>query len=200
MRLLHQLLIVRKYERPERLRSGLFLAPAWRVDHSRALWEVVQSSEEANADARLTLMPGWIVVTPRNAGVFLDHETFTREDGRPDIRERFLLHAGSILRIIPWTSKEDILNSVLGARILVKPDNHEEKSGPLYIPEGFKQPPCTGVIMEVGPDVKDLKQGERILYSLYAGTYLEIDGERRLLMEEKQAMMTLDVGVKVEAA
>ena len=73
MRLRHELLIVTKYTKPEIIR-GIWTNPAWRQDNSRSLWEVVQSSPEADATARIALMPGWIVVTPRNSGVFLDYE------------------------------------------------------------------------------------------------------------------------------
>lgn len=199
MRLRHQLLIARKYEKPALIR-GIWTNPAWRQDNSRSLWEIVQSSPETDAQARIALLPGWIVVTPRNSGVFLDYEDVIRdEDGRPDRRERYLLHAGLILRIIPWTSKGEEMRT-LGKRMLVEPDNVAEKSGPLFLPEGSKTPACTGKVIEVGPEVKDVEVGDRILYSLYAGTYLEVNGARRLLLDEVSAMAIVDADEKVVAA
>lgn len=196
---IHELLVVTKYTKPALIR-GLWTNPAWRQDNSRSLWEVVQSSPEADAAARINLMPGWILVTQRNSGVFLDYEERVREeDGRPDRRERFLLHAGSILRIIPWTTKEEEVKT-LGKRLLVEPDNVAEKSGPIIIPEGSKMPTCTGVVKEIGPEVTVVSAGDRILYSLYSGTYLEVNGARRLILDETSAMGIVDEGEKVEAA
>jgi len=175
--------------------KGLWMAPAWRTENSRSLWEVEVTSDEANAHVKMTLKPGWILVTPPNSGVFLD----SAWDDKGMRYERFLLHAESILRIIPWTTDEDEMKTK-GTRLLVRPDKVEEKKeSMILVPEAFAQRPTTGVIFDVGDAVtdEDLVVGARILYSLYAGTDFQINGERLMLMEEKSAMMILEDDTEV---
>ena len=83
----------------------------------------------------------------------------------------------------------------------MKPDDPEQDSGLLYVPEGFRQPPTTGVIVDVGDEVEEdaISEGVRVLYSIYAGTYLEVEGEKRLIMDASQAMAVVGEDEKVTA-
>ncbi len=206
MKLRHQLLIARKYEKPAIIR-GIHTNPAWRQDNSRSLWEVVQSSPEADAELGVAVEPDWILVTPPNTGVFWDYAEVPDEslpltvegEARTKRVEHFLVHAGFVIRIIPWTTKE-ITDMVLGTRILVKPDEAVEKTAAgLLLPQIAEKRPTTGTIVEVGPDVEGdlLTPDTRILYSLYAGTDLEMNGTRHVILEANQAMMTIEPGVEV---
>lgn len=190
MRLLHQLLIARKYERPDKIGS-IYINPAWRQDNSRSLWEAVTSSPEANAALQTEIEPDWILVTPPRSGVFLDFD----EAGR----ELYVLHADTVLRVIPWTLGGE-MPKTLGKRLLVTPDEaHEKHAGLIEIPKTALKRPTTGVIVDVGDECEnpELAEGVRILYPLYAGTDLEVNGEKRILIEEKQAMMILEEGTEV---
>lgn len=192
MRLLHQLLIARKYEKPEQIGS-IVVNPAWRQDNSRSLWEVHQTSPEANVALSTEIQPDWILITPPRSGVFLDYD----DEGR----ELYLLHAEMVLRVIPWTLGGE-MPKTLGARLLVKPDTPTEKhAGLIEIPKTALKRPVTGEIVDVGDEVtsEELTPGVRILYPLYAGTDLEVNGEKRILIEEKQAMMILDEGTEVRS-
>ena len=198
-RLRHQLIIARKYEKPPKIGS-IWLNPAWRVDNSRSLWEVIQSSPEADAHLKTDLQPGWILITPKNSGVFIEHEIFTREDGRPDVREIFLLYAPLVLRIIPWTLGGEMPRT-LGKRLLVKPDDPTKTSGKILMPDTITPRPVTGEIVDRGPEAaEDLRVGDRILYSLYVGTDLSVNGEKRVLLDSSHALMILDPNERVEAA
>jgi co-chaperonin GroES (HSP10) len=55
--------------------------------------------------------------------------------------------------------------------------------------------------VDVGRDVEDedLYVGARILYSLYAGTDLEVEGERRVLLNADQALAIVGADEVVEA-
>ena len=67
--------------------------------------------------------------------------------------------------------------------ILVLADKAEErtKSG-LYINEGWKTLPPFGTVQKIGPEVKDIKIGDRVLYNRYAATILE--GDERLITDK----------------
>jgi chaperonin GroES len=195
------LIVAHKYEKPEKAR-GIWIAPAWRQDNSRALWEVAVSSKEAEEHLKMTLHEGDILVTPPNSGIFLDYEIGEEErfDGEvaPRVRERYLLHAALVARVIPWNREETM--KTLGTRLLVRPDAPTQK-GVVIRPETSEKRPVTGVIVDVGRAVEDedLYVGARILYSLYAGTDLEVEGERRVLLNADQALAIVGADEVVEA-
>ena len=82
----------------------------------------------------------------------------------------------------------------LGDRILVEAvEEKEVKKGGIIIPDTAKEKPIEGEVVAVGKGkttedgklVKpDVKAGDRILFSKYAGTEVKIDGVEHLIMRE----------------
>ena len=84
----------------------------------------------------------------------------------------------------------------LADRILVKPLAAEEKTiGGIIIPDSAKEKPAKGEIIAVGAGTKDeemiLKVGDIILYGKYAGTEIEHEDEKFLIMRQNDALATL---------
>ncbi len=83
-------------------------------------------------------------------------------------------------------------------RILVKRiEIGEQKKGSIIIPDTAKEKPMEGRVIAVGGGkVKDdgtkqpidLKEGDRILFSKYAGTEVKIDDEEYLIMREDDVL------------
>ncbi len=79
-------------------------------------------------------------------------------------------------------------------RVIVKRLAEEEKTkGGIIIPDTAKEKPQEGKVVAVGKgktadDGKliklDVKVGDRILFSKYAGTEVKIEGEEHLIMRE----------------
>ncbi|MFQ5441325.1 MAG: co-chaperone GroES [Thermodesulfobacteriota bacterium] len=79
-------------------------------------------------------------------------------------------------------------------RVLVKRLEEEEKTkGGIIIPESAKEAPAEGKVVAVGPGKKDdsgklipteVKTGDRVLFSKYAGTEVKIEGVEHLIMNE----------------
>ena len=79
-------------------------------------------------------------------------------------------------------------------RIIVKRMEEEEKSkGGIIIPDSAKEKPMEGEVIAVGSgkvldngqkSVTDVKAGDRVLFSKYAGTEVKIEGEEHLIMRE----------------
>lgn len=81
----------------------------------------------------------------------------------------------------------------LADRVLVKPQAAEEKTiGGIIIPDSAKEKPLRGEILAVGEGTKDeqmvLKPGDQVLYGKYAGTELELDGEKYLIMRQSDVL------------
>lgn len=81
----------------------------------------------------------------------------------------------------------------LADRVLVKPAAAEEKTiGGIIIPDSAKEKPLRGEVIAVGEGTKDekmiLKEGDLILYGKYAGTELEFDNEKYLIMRQSDVL------------
>ena len=79
----------------------------------------------------------------------------------------------------------------LADRVLVKPAEAEEKTASgIIIPDSAKEKPLKGKVVAVGEGTKDekmiLEEGDEVLYGKYAGTELELDGEKFLIMRQSE--------------
>lgn len=84
----------------------------------------------------------------------------------------------------------------LADRVLLKPQAAEEKTvGGIIIPDSAKEKPLRGEVLAVGEGTKDeqmvLKAGDQVLYGKYAGTELEFDGEKYLIMRQSDVLAIL---------
>ena len=81
----------------------------------------------------------------------------------------------------------------LADRVLIKPAAAEEKTlGGIIIPDSAKEKPLKGEIVAVGNGTKDeemvVKVGDNVLYGKYAGTEIELDGEKYLIMRQADVL------------
>jgi len=82
----------------------------------------------------------------------------------------------------------------LGARVLVKPLEAEEKSaGGIILPEAAQERPREGKVIAVGPgELNDegeyvpvaVKEGDIVIYTSFGGTEVKYDGEEYLIVNE----------------
>ncbi len=81
----------------------------------------------------------------------------------------------------------------LADRVLVVPAPAEEKTiGGIIIPDTAKEKPLKGEVVAVGNGTKDeevvVKVGDTVLYGKYAGTELELDGNKYLIMRQSDIL------------
>ncbi len=81
----------------------------------------------------------------------------------------------------------------LADRVLVRPAAVEEKTiGGIIIPDSAKEKPLQGDVIAVGNGTKDeamlLTAGDRVLYGKYAGTEIEHEGEKYLIMRQSDIL------------
>ena len=84
----------------------------------------------------------------------------------------------------------------LADRVLVVPAPAEEKIGGIIIPDTAKEKPLRGIVKAAGKGTKDeemiLKEGDEVLYGKYAGTELEFDGEKYLIMRQSDVLAVIE--------
>ena len=81
----------------------------------------------------------------------------------------------------------------LADRVLVKPAAAESKTASgIIIPDSAKEKPLKGEVLAIGDGTKDeemvVKAGDTVLYGKYAGTELELDGEKYLIMRQSDIL------------
>ena len=91
----------------------------------------------------------------------------------------------------------------LNDRVIVTRLEEEQKSaGGIIIPDTAKEKPQEGKIIAVGPGKIDdkgkqrvpmeVKEGDRILFSKYAGSEIKIDGVEHIFMKEDDILAVID--------
>ena len=83
----------------------------------------------------------------------------------------------------------------LADRVLVLPAPAEEKVGGIIITDTAKEKPQRGRVIAIGQGIKDeamvLKENDTVLYGKYAGTELEYEGEKYLIMRQSDVLAVL---------
>lgn len=85
----------------------------------------------------------------------------------------------------------------LADRVLIEPAAVETKTiGGIIIPDTAKEKPLQGTVVAVGNGSKDeemiLKPGDQVLYGKYAGTELEHEGKKFLIMRQSDVVAILN--------
>ena len=86
----------------------------------------------------------------------------------------------------------------LGDRVVVQPSEEEEVSkGGIILPDTAKEKPQRGVIIAVGPGKLDeegkripmeVKKGDKVIYSKYAGSEIKQDVKEVLILRESDIL------------
>ena len=83
----------------------------------------------------------------------------------------------------------------LADRVQVLPAPAEEKVCGIIIPDTAKEKPLQGKVIAAGKGTKDeemvLKEGDVVLYGKYAGTEVEFEGEKYLIMRQSDVLAVI---------
>lgn len=81
----------------------------------------------------------------------------------------------------------------LADRVLIEPTAAEEVTmGGIIIPDSAKEKPLRGKVLAVGNGTKDeemvLKVGDKVLFGKYAGTEIEYEGTKYIMMRQSDVL------------
>lgn len=81
---------------------------------------------------------------------------------------------------------------VTGSKLAIIPIQDSDKVGHIYIPESSKQRTDQGIVKYIGPECRDFKPGQYVIFSGHSGTIVYIQDPERpgqtetlILMDEK---------------
>ncbi len=81
--------------------------------------------------------------------------------------------------------------------VVIRIDEEETTKGGIIIPDSAKEKPSEGKVIAVGKGKiddegkthpLDVKKGDRVLFSKYAGTEVQLDGEEHLIIREDDVL------------
>lgn len=81
----------------------------------------------------------------------------------------------------------------LADRVLIQPTPAEETTlSGIIIPDSAKEKPLKGTVIAAGNGTKDeemvLKEGQTVLYGKYAGTEIDVEGDKMLIMRQSDVL------------
>ena len=85
----------------------------------------------------------------------------------------------------------------LADRVIIQHTAAEEvTSSGIIIPDSAKEKPLKGTVLAVGNGTKDeemvLKAGDVVLYGKYAGTEIEFEGDKVLVMRQNEVLAVIE--------
>ena len=103
----------------------------------------------------------------------------------------------AMYRVMNIILKDKIMKlKPLADRVLVLPAPAEEKVGGIIIPDTAKEKPQRGKVVATGKGTKDeemiLKEGDTVLYGKYAGTEIEFDGTKYMMMRQSDVLAVVE--------
>ncbi|MBD5252550.1 MAG: co-chaperone GroES [Bacteroides sp.] len=85
----------------------------------------------------------------------------------------------------------------LADRVLILPTPAEEVTAAgIIIPDSAKEKPLRGTVIATGTGTKDeemvVKKDDEVLYGKYAGTEIELEGTKYLIMKQSDVLAVLE--------
>ena len=80
----------------------------------------------------------------------------------------------------------------LGEYVVAQADEAANKTASgLYLPDNAAEKPKTAKVVAIGKDVKQVKNGDRIVYKSYSTTDVKVDNEEYILVKEEDILATV---------
>ncbi len=75
--------------------------------------------------------------------------------------------------------------------VAVREEAKTQTASGLYLPDTAKEKPVLAEVKAIGPEVKGLNVGDKIVYKEYSTTELKVDGVEYLVVKEEDVLATI---------
>jgi chaperonin GroES len=80
----------------------------------------------------------------------------------------------------------------LGDYVVAQAEAADKKTASgIYLPDNAQEKPKTAKVVATGPNAKQLKTGDRIVYKSYSTTEVKVGGEEYILVKEEDVLATV---------
>lgn len=81
----------------------------------------------------------------------------------------------------------------LANRVILEVQEHAEQStGGIFIPDTAQEKPYQGLVLAIGPEVSQVKIGNRVLFSKYGGSDVKLGDQAVKILSEKDILAILE--------
>lgn len=75
--------------------------------------------------------------------------------------------------------------------VAVREEAKTKTASGIYLPDTAKEKPVVAVVQAVGPQVKGIKVGDKIVYKEYSTTEFKVEGQEYLIVKEEDVLATV---------
>jgi chaperonin GroES len=75
--------------------------------------------------------------------------------------------------------------------VAAKEEAKTQTASGIYLPDTAKEQPAYAVVEAIGPAVKGIKKGDRILYETFKAHEIKVDGKEYLIVKEDDILATV---------
>lgn len=76
--------------------------------------------------------------------------------------------------------------------IVAQADTASERTASgLYLPNNAQEKPRTATVLAIGPAVREVKKGDRIIYKSYSTTDVKVEKDGYILVKEEDVLATV---------
>ena len=75
--------------------------------------------------------------------------------------------------------------------VAVREEAKTKTASGIYLPDTAKEKPVVATVRAVGPEVKGIKVGDKIVYKEYSTTELKVDGQEYIIVREEDVLATV---------
>jgi chaperonin GroES len=80
----------------------------------------------------------------------------------------------------------------LGDYVVAQAEAADKKTASgIYLPDNAQEKPKTAKVVATGPNAKQVKAGDRIVYKSYSTTEVKVDGQEYILVKEEDILATV---------
>ncbi len=83
------------------------------------------------------------------------------------------------------------IKPLAGRVVAARVETSNKTASGLYLPDNAKEKPVMASVIAIGPDVKSLKVGDRIVYKEYSTTDIKINDKEYLIVKEEDVLATI---------
>lgn len=83
------------------------------------------------------------------------------------------------------------INPLADRVVAVREQARTKTASGLYLPDTAKEKPAAAEVVAVGPDVKGVKKGDKILHKQYGFEEIKIDNVEYLIIKEEDILATV---------
>lgn len=75
--------------------------------------------------------------------------------------------------------------------VAIREESQSKTASGIYLPDTAKEKPVSATVKAIGPEVKGIKVGDRVVYKEYSVTEFKVDAVEYLIVKEEDVLAVL---------